>query len=141
MKQQPKACPVGEAEVEEVRRVEPFEIDVELPGRQDEDLKEDPTELEGIGAGQWFVAEDDIKDVLEGHADVLHQFVLRRDHVADGVDEHVDRKVFELDEGVVSTSLVSHVMGAIVSEKGQMKSSLFVSSALQSPCKGRGRCG
>ena len=91
MKQLPTVYPLGEAGVEVVRQVERFVIDGVLHWRLDEDLKEDPTELEVIGAGQWFVAEDVIKDVLEGDAEVLHQFVLRRDHVADGVDEHVDR--------------------------------------------------
>ena len=50
-------------------------------------IKEDPDELEEVGAGQRFVAEDDVKDVLEGHAEVLPLFVLRRHHVGDGVDE------------------------------------------------------
>ena len=131
-KQLPTVCPLREAEVVEVRRAEGLEIDVVLHDRLDEDLNEEPTELEGIGAGQWFVAEDDNKDVPEGHADVLRYFIHRMDHVADGVDEHVDRKVFELDEGVRSTSLVSRVIWVIVSEKRHITSSRFVSSALQS---------
>ena len=39
-------CPLGEAEVVEVRRVERLEIDGVLHGRLDEDLTEDPAELE-----------------------------------------------------------------------------------------------
>ena len=37
-----KPCPLGEAEVVGVRRVGRFEIDVELPERLDEDIKEGP---------------------------------------------------------------------------------------------------
>ena len=52
------------APVEAGRRVERLEIDVELHERLDEDLK-DPAQLEAVGAGQRFVAEDDVKDVME----------------------------------------------------------------------------
>ena len=55
----------------EVRRVERLEIDEVLHERRDEDLKEGPAQLEAVGAEQRFVAEDDVKDVLEGHAEVL----------------------------------------------------------------------
>ena len=106
MKQLPTACPLGEAEVEEVRRVEPFEIDVELPERQDEDLKEDPTELDVVGGEQRFVAEDDVNDVLEGHAEAIPLSVLRRCHVGDGVDEKrraVERRGRSLRIGAGST--------------------------------------
>ena len=48
----------------EVRGVERLEIDVELHGRLDEDLK-DPAQLEAVGAGQRVVSEDDVKDVPE----------------------------------------------------------------------------
>ena len=41
---------LGEPEVVEVRRVERLEIDVELHGRLEEDLKEDPDELEAVRA-------------------------------------------------------------------------------------------
>ena len=89
-KRPPTACPLGEAEVEEVRRVEPFEIDVELPERQDEDLKEDPDQLEAVVVGQWFVkkttSKTSSKDMQKYPPSVLGWH-----HVADGVDEHVDR--------------------------------------------------
>ena len=55
----------------EVRQVERFEIDVVLHGRLDEDLKEDPAELEADGAEQRFVAEDDVEHVMEGCAEAL----------------------------------------------------------------------
>ena len=41
-KRLPTACPLGEAEVVEVRRVERVEVDAELHERLEEDLKEDP---------------------------------------------------------------------------------------------------
>ena len=55
----------------EVRQVERFEIDVVLHGRLDEDLKEDPAELEAVGAERRFVAEDDVEHVKEGCAEAL----------------------------------------------------------------------
>ena len=64
MERLPMACPLGEPEVEAVRRVERFEIDRVPHWRLDEDLK-NPAQLEVGRAGQWFVAEDDVKDVLE----------------------------------------------------------------------------
>ena len=60
----PKACPLGEAQVVEVRRVERFEIDRVLHERLGEDLK-DPAQLEAGGAEQRFVAEDDVKNFPE----------------------------------------------------------------------------
>ena len=56
-----KACPLGEAQVVEVRRLERFEIDRVLHWRLDEDLKEDLDQLEAVGAEERFVAEDDVK--------------------------------------------------------------------------------
>ena len=56
-----KACPLGEAQVVEVRRVDRFEIDRVLHERLGEDLKEDPAQLEAVGAEERFVAEDDVK--------------------------------------------------------------------------------
>ena len=70
-KRLPKACPLGEADVVGVRRSERFDIDRVQHQRPDEDLKEGPAQLEEVGPGQRFVAEDDVKDVLEGHAEVL----------------------------------------------------------------------
>ena len=48
MKRLPAACPLGEAEVVEVRRVERFEIDVELHGRLVENVQDDPAQLEAV---------------------------------------------------------------------------------------------
>ena len=62
-----------------------------LHGRLDEDLKEDHAQLEAVGAEERVVAEDDVKDVPEGHAEVRPLFVLRRDRIGDGVDEQVER--------------------------------------------------
>ena len=62
-KRLPKACPLGEAEVEEVRQVECFEIDVDLHARLDEDLKEDSAQIEAVGTEHGVVAEDDVKKV------------------------------------------------------------------------------
>ena len=64
MKRLPAACPLGEAEVVEVRRVERFEIDVEQHERLDEDIKEDHVEVDAVGTDQLFVAKDNIKDIL-----------------------------------------------------------------------------
>ena len=47
----------------------------------------DPAQLEAVGTEQRFVAEDDVKNVLEGFAEVLPLFVFRQHHVGDGVDE------------------------------------------------------
>ena len=58
------------ASVEAGRQVERLEIDEERHERRDEDTK-DPAQPEAVGAGQRFVAEDDVKDVLEGCAEVL----------------------------------------------------------------------
>ena len=63
-KRRQTACPLGE--VVEVRRVDHFEIDGVLHGRLDKNLKEDPAKLEAVGAGQRFLPEDDVKDILEG---------------------------------------------------------------------------
>ena len=49
------------APVEAGRRVDRFEIDGVQHGRLDEDHKEDPTEIEAVGAEQRVVAEDDVK--------------------------------------------------------------------------------
>ena len=95
MKRLPAACPLGEAEVVEVRRVERFEIDVELHGRLVEDVQDDPAQLEAVGAEQRLVADDDDKDVRKGYPDVRGCFVLRRDHVGDVVDEQVEREIVE----------------------------------------------
>ena len=84
-------------------------------GRLDEDLK-NPAQLEAVGVEQRFVAEDDVQDVPEGDAKVRALFVLRRRHVADGVDEQVERKIVELGEGVRGTSMASRVMAVIVSK-------------------------
>ena len=65
-KRLPKACPLGEADVVGVRRSERFEIDRVQHQRRDEDLKEGPAQLEVVGPGQRFVADDDVKDVPEG---------------------------------------------------------------------------
>ena len=65
------ACPLGEADVVGVRRSERFEIDRVQHQRPDEDLKEGPAQLEEVGPGQRFVAEEDVKDVLEGYVEVL----------------------------------------------------------------------
>ena len=119
MKQQPKACTLGEAGVEEVRQVERVVIDGVQHWRLDEDLKEDPDQLEVGGGEQRFVAEDDVKDVPEGYTDVRPLFVLRRDHIGDGVDEQVERENVEAGRfGSVSgaPSTVSRVMSAIVSK-------------------------
>ena len=75
------------APVEAGRRVDRFEIDGVQHGRLDEDHKEDPTEIEAVGAEQRVVAEDDVKYVLEGHAEVRTLFILRRYHVGGGVGE------------------------------------------------------
>ena len=89
-KQQPKACALGEAEVEEVHQVERFVIDGGLHCRLDEDLNEDPDQLEAVVAGQWFVkkttSKTSSKDMQKYPPSVLGWH-----HVADGVDEHVDR--------------------------------------------------
>ena len=63
--------PLGEAEVVEVRRVERLAVDVVLHERLDEDVKEDPAELEVVGAERRFVAEDDVEHVMEGRAEAL----------------------------------------------------------------------
>ena len=77
------------APVEAGRRVERVENDEELHERLYKDVK-DPAQLEAGGAGQRFVPDDDVKYILEGHAEVLPS-ILRRHHVADGVDEQVER--------------------------------------------------
>ena len=59
-KRMTKACPLGEAQVVEVRRVQRFEIDGVLHGRLDEDIR-NPAQLEAVGAEERFVAEDDVK--------------------------------------------------------------------------------
>ena len=81
------------------------------------------------------MAEGDVKDVLEGYTKVFLIVVLRRHHVADGVDGHVDRYVFEPDGGVRSTFDGEPREGAIVSKKRLTTSSRLVSSALQSFCR------
>mgnify|MGYP004621398281 CR=1 FL=1 len=75
----------------DVRQVERFEIEADQHERLDENLKEDPAELEVVGAEQLFGAEDDVKDVREGYTEVRALFVLRRDRIGDGVDEQVER--------------------------------------------------
>ena len=59
-------------------------------GRLDEDLK-DQAELEAVGAGQRCVAEGDVKNVLEGLAEMLPLLILRQRHVGDDVDEQGER--------------------------------------------------
>ena len=49
----------------EVRRVERLDIGGVLYERLYEDRKEDPTQLEAVRGGLWFLAEDDVKDILE----------------------------------------------------------------------------
>ena len=56
MKRLPTACPLGEAEVVGVRRVERLGIDVDLHGRLDEDMKEDPAQHEAVGTEQWLLS-------------------------------------------------------------------------------------
>ena len=53
------------APVVEVRRAERLGIDVDLHERIDEGLK-DHAQPDVVGARQWFVAEDEVKDVLDG---------------------------------------------------------------------------
>ena len=62
----PTACSIGEAEVVGGRHVERLGIDVDLHRRLDKDMKEDPAQHEAVGTEQWFVAEDKVKDVVEG---------------------------------------------------------------------------
>ena len=45
-----KACPLGEAQVVEVRRVKRFEIDGVRHELREEDIKEDHAEIEAVGA-------------------------------------------------------------------------------------------
>ena len=45
-------------------------MDEERHERGDESTKEDSSELEAIGAEEMFVAEDDVKRLLEGFAEV-----------------------------------------------------------------------
>ena len=55
------------APVEAGRQVERVEIDEELQhGRLDKHLKQRPAQLEVVGAEQQFVAQDDVKDIMEG---------------------------------------------------------------------------
>ena len=51
---------LGEAKVVEVRRVGRLEIDVVLHGRLDEDLKEDPAELEPVDGEERRMLEDGV---------------------------------------------------------------------------------
>ena len=53
------------APVEAGRQVERVDLDEELHKRLGEDIKEDPPQLEEVGAEQRFVAGDDVKDVPE----------------------------------------------------------------------------
>ena len=58
------------APVDAGRQAERVDLDEELHERLDEDIK-DPAELEAVGAEQRFVAEDNVKDILEGDAEGL----------------------------------------------------------------------
>ena len=84
------------APVKAGRQVERVEIDGVLRGQLDEDHK-DPAHLEAVGAGQWFVAEDDVKSIMEGDAEVLpvrpSSSSCRR-----WFDEQVEHEVVELGE-------------------------------------------
>ena len=55
-KGRPTACSIAEAEVVGGRHVERLGVDVDLHGRLDEDMKEDPAQHEAVGTEQWLLS-------------------------------------------------------------------------------------
>ena len=101
-----------------VRQAERVGLDEELHERRDEDLKEDPDQLEAVGAVQRFVSEDDVKGVLGAYAEVLAIIILAisRHHVGDGVVEQgrtVERRGGSFGSASEAHPMASRVMATI----------------------------